>query len=183
MELEDLKSAWKSIDHDIEEISRQDEAMLHPQKKTDAKAGLMNRFYFEITAMSIGCLALATSRAWAPAKMPVWWISAFCLLFIIGIVTTIYIIGIVKRIDLYETPHMMVMTTIIHLKKLYKHIELYSCIAIAALMISMLFIPSLIHSALDSALILIITATGLILESFWYRSNIAKFNEVAKWID
>lgn len=182
MELEDLKSTWKSIENDIEQISITDEDKLHPRKKKDVKESLINRFYFEISAMSFGGIAIATSRIWAPMKMPVWWICAFCVLFITAIIATVSIVQKLRQIRLGESTHTQVLDSVLSVRRFYRNLELYSCSAILVLALcNLMIIP--VANIIDLALIITLIAACSVLEFFWYRANIRRFNEMKKWFE
>ena len=183
MELDDLKTTWKSIAPEMEGISRRDDLDTCLKKKKDVKVELLHRMYFEVIIMALGCIANGTSREWAYVKLPVWWICLFCLLLVAGIVATIYVIRVVRRINLGETPHVQVVSAILSIKKIYSRTEFYSCAAIAVLMLYAVFTPPFGGKVVDIAMVLVVTVILFALEYFWYRTNMRLFNDISEWIE
>lgn len=181
MELDDLKTTWKSLENDLELLPV--EVVEEVKDRKDAKESLTRRFVVEIFFMAIGCVGIASSRLWAPLKMPIWWITAFCILFVAASVATVFMIKKLNQLSLGDSSPAQVLTTLLSIKKFYRNVELYSCIVIAALMMYNAFIVHTTDNLLDMALVIAIIILCFILELSWYRTNIRKFNEMQKWIE
>lgn len=182
MELEELKSTWKSIEQNAGRISTKNADATLSKRKKDVLQCLNKRFIFDIIFVCIACIALATSRIWAPVQMPVWWICAFCLLFSALIIATIIIMKKLGRINLGESTHMQILDTVLAIKKFYRNIEVYGCAGVAVLMICVPFVSPIGNSVSDFICILSFCVIGFYLEFLWYRANIRKINEMHNWI-
>lgn len=183
MELEDLRTTWKSIDKDIENISKNDADEVLAKPKRDVKTTLANRFRWGIIALIVATILLGTSRLWAVIKMPVWWIGAFCALFVSGIVIMAFLIQKIAKINLGEDTQLLVMKQILSIKKIYRNSELYGCVVILALMIAGVFCSPIHYRLSEIVFISIATVICYSLEFITYRSNIKKINKIQNWLN
>ena len=62
MELEDLRTTWKSLGKDIENISKNDAEEVLTNHKRDVKTSLTNRFRWGIIILIVAIILLGTSR-------------------------------------------------------------------------------------------------------------------------
>lgn len=170
MELEDLKTAWKSVGVQIEQLSNLDCGNLPRKEKTDAKTKVMWRVLTGALFSLAGLVLMASSRLWAPLKLPVLWVIAISVVIFIGLVSEIYLARMIYRINLCENTNYEVFTRVIHIKKLYRTIELI--LSVLAIMVfgSLSIWPPLQNSP---SIIVIwgLLSLGLVLEYIWYRRN------------
>lgn len=146
MELQDLKATWISMGEDLDRLSKIESSELHIKNPIDVKDTLRRRFQLEIVVLVAAIFILGTSRYWAPVKMPVLWISTFCLLFIVGIVATAVIIRNTSRIDLGSDSHVGIMKHILNIKRFYRNMELYGTISAGLLMVACDFLTCFVWS-------------------------------------
>lgn len=183
MELEDLRTTWKSIEKDIENISKNDAEEIPTNHKRDVKTSITNRFRWGIIILIVAIILLGTSRLWAVIKMPVWWIGAFCFLFASGIVIMAFLIQKIAKINLGEDTQLQVMKQILSIKKIYRNSELYGCGVILALMIAGILCSPIPYRPIEILFISIATAICYSLEFITYRSNIKKLNKIQNWLN
>ena len=183
MELEDLKTTWKSIEKDIENISKNDAEEILTNHKRDVKTTLTNRFRWGIIILIVAIILLGTSRLWAVVKMPVWWIGAFCILFVSGIVIMAFLIQKIAKINLGEDTQLQVMKQILSIKKIYRDSELYGCAVILALVIAGILCSPIPYRPMEILFISITTVICYSLEFITYRSNIKKLNKIQNWLN
>ncbi len=183
MELEELKATWKSIEEGIGNISKNDAEESLTNHKRDVKTTLTNRFRWGIVILISATILLCTSRVWAVIKMPVWWIGAFCILFVSGIVIMAFLIQKIAKINLAEDTQLQVMKQILSIKKIYRNSELYGCTAILALTIAGIFCSPIPYNVSEITFIAIATIICYSLEFITYRSNIKKINKLQNWLN
>ncbi len=183
MELEDLKTTWKFLGNEIEHIARNSKEEIIINKNQDIKTGLINRFRWGAVMLIVGTCLLSTSRLWAYTKMPIWWLCAFCLLFIFGIIATFRLIAMVRKINLGEDSHVQVMAQILSIKKFYRNIELYGCTMILILMVCGILFSPIPYSTIEIIFISAMTLVCFLIEYLWYKSNVKKFNNMQNWLE
>ena len=183
MELEDLRTTWKSLGKDIENISKNDAEEVLTNHKRDVKTSLTNRFRWGIIILIVAIILLGTSRLWAVIKMPEWWIGAFCILFVSGIVIMAFLIQKIAKINLGEDTQLQVMKQILSIKKIYRNSELYGCGVILALMIAGVLCSPIPYRPSEIVFISIATVICYSLEFITYRSNIKKLNKIKNWLN
>lgn len=183
MELEDLRTTWKSIKEDIENVSKNDAEEVLAKPKRDVKTTLANRFRWGIIVLSVATILLGTSLLWAVIKMPVWWIGAFCLLLISGILIMAFLIQKIVKINVGEDTQLQVIEQVISIKKIYRNSELYGCVVILALMIAGVFCSPIPYRPSEIVFISIATVICYSLEFITYRSNIKKINKIQNWLN
>lgn len=182
MELDDLKTTWKSIENEIGHISFDNTGNIPAMYKRDVKASLINRFRWGIVILIVATILLGTSRLWAVIKMPVWWIGAFCILLISGIVIMAFIIQKIATINLGEDTQLRIMEQILSIKRIYRYSELYGCTAILALAIAGVFCSPIPYKVSEVVFISIVTVICYLLEFISYRLNIKKINKMQSWL-
>lgn len=170
MELEDLKTAWKSVGVQIEQLSNLDCGNLPRKEKTDAKTKVIWRVLTGALFSLAGLVLMASSRLWAPLKLPVLWVIAISVVIFIGLVSEIYLARMIYRINLWENTNYEVFTRVIHIKKLYRTIELI--LSVLAIMVfgSLSLWPPL-QNGPSIIVIWGLLSLGLALEYIWYRRN------------
>lgn len=183
MELENLRTTWKSIEKDIKNISKNDAEEVLVKPKRDVKTTLANRFRWGIIVLIVATILLGTSRLWAVIKMPVWWIGAFCALFVSGIVIMAFLIQKIAKINVGEDTQLQVIEQVISIKKIYRNSELYGCVVILALMIAGVFCSPIPYRPSEIVFISIATVICYSLEFITYRSNIKKINKIQNWLN
>lgn len=183
MELEDLKTAWKSIDNELGHISKNDTESVLTNHKRDVKASIINRFYREIVALVVATIFIGTSGLWAFVKMPVWWIGAFCILFVAGAVILSLLIKRISKINLGEYTQRQIMEQILTIKKIYRNIELYGCAIILALTVCGVLCSPIAYTTGEIVFVSVVTIICYFLEYLSYRSNIKKINKMQNWLD
>lgn len=183
MELEDLKNTWKSIGNEIEQISTPDTEVIVTNHKRDVKTTLLNRLRWGIIVLIAATILLATSRLWAVIKMPVWWISAFCILFASGSVVTTFLLKRIAAINLGEDTQFQVMRQILIIKKIYRNTELYGSAAILLLTIGGILCSPVSYKPIELVLISGATVICYLLEYISYKSNIRKINQMQNWLN
>ena len=100
MELEDLRTTWKSVKPHIDSQISEDVAKGLLAKRNDIKSRLLTRARWD-GVFSIICLILmALSPFWSPMEFPYWWLIAFCLTIFIAI---IYGYTVPSRLSIYGT--------------------------------------------------------------------------------
>lgn len=179
MELEDLKTTWKSVEAQIEHISNLDCGNLPRKEKADAKTKVMWRVLTGALFSLAGLVLMASSRLWAPLKLPVLWVIAISVVIFIGLVSEIYLARIIYRINLWENTNYEVFTRIIHIKKLYRTIQLILSLLAILVFGSLSLWPPLQNS---SSIIVIwgLLSLGFALEYIWYRRNCRYLDEMGR---
>lgn len=183
MELDDLRAAWTSIERDMEQMACKDTSRIVSRNKSDVKTSLTNRFRWEIVVLSVAIGIFAIQRLWAPVKMPLWWISAVCLLGLSGIAATSWLLRKVNRIDLGEYTHVQVLDLILTIKKFYRNAEFYGCAMVALLMICGVLFSPVSYAAIEIFIVIALTTVCFFLEYLWYKSNVRKLNRMQNWLE
>lgn len=183
MELEDLKSTWKSLENEIGQMSENGTDDIVIDHKDDIKSCLIKRFGWGIFVATVATGFLCTSRFWAPVKMPVWWICAVCFLLILGIISTFLLINEIKRINLGEDTQYQVLKQILSIKRLYRYMELYGCAAVLVLMICGVIASPIRYKIIEIVIISTATVVCFFSEYLIYKSNIKKLNKMQDWLD
>ncbi len=180
MQLDDLKTAWKSIEPRIGTFPTEDIEKIN--LRHDVKSCIIKRFQWGIALVTVATVLLATSRSWAVIKMPVWWLTVFCILFVAGIMAMLRIIHKVRRIDLAEDSPIQVIRRIVSVKRFYRNAELYGSAFVIVLTICGLFVSPVRYTPVEIAFITLLTAVCFLMEYFAYRSNIKKINKIQTWL-
>lgn len=177
MELQELKSAWKSVEP---HISRQDYHDDMPKGYFDTKTSLLHRIYISMVFTIVGLILFATSTLWASSLLPIWWIVALCGLLVIGIIAELYLARLVKRIKFESCTHSQIMDSIIQIKTYYRNMELWISGGAALLFGFLPFIPKFFN-IWDMFLVWGLLVLGIGLEYMWYRKNTRYINQLKNW--
>lgn len=180
MELEDLKTTWKSVKPHIDSQISEDEANGLFTKRNDIKSRLLTRARLD-GIFSIICLILmAFSPFWSPMKFPYWWLTVFCLTIFIVIIYGIRIYCSLKAVNLWDDTNKDILMTVISVKKMYRNIELATAAVIIPLMIWLSLTPMFINTW-RMIFVWGLTVLGFGLEYLWYRSNVKQLNNLVNW--
>lgn len=177
MELQELKSAWKSVEP---HISRQDYHDDMLKGFVDTKTSLLRRTYISMVFTILGLLLFATSILWAPSLLPIWWIVALCGLLVIGIFAELYLAKLVKRIEFESCTHSQILDSVIRIKVYYRNMELWISGGAVILFGVLSFTPSFFN-IWDMALVWGLLVLGLGLEFVWYKKSTRYINQLKKW--
>ena len=177
MELEDLKSKWKSVRPNIEPHINDEIVRRSISKGNDVKSRILRRSLWSQILVSISLILMATSRIWSPLKLPYWWIGLFCTTILIMILYSIKSYRTLKKMDIYKDSNTKILKTIITIKREYRNLELIGSGVILTLMLWMSFIPSFIYTW-RMYYVWGLTALAFILECIWYKSNVKQFNQL-----
>lgn len=180
MELEDLRTTWKSVKPNIESQISEDVAKGLLTKRNDIKSRLLRRAIWEGIITMICLILMALSPLWAPIKFPYWWLTVFCSTIL---VTNLYGVGIyrsIRAINLWENSNNEILNVVVSIKKLYRNIELAISIVLIPLLIWLSLNPLFIHTW-RMFFTWGITILAFTLEYLWYRSNIKQINNLVNW--
>ena len=177
MELEDLKSKWQSVRPQIEPQINEELVIRNISKGKDVKTRILRRSLWSQVLVSITLILMATSRIWAPLKLPYWWIAVFCITILIMILYSIKGYIALKKMDIYKDSNTKILKTIITIKRQYRNLELIGSGVILTLMLWISFIPSFIYTW-RMYYVWGLTVLGFILECLWYKSNVRQFNKL-----
>lgn len=179
MELEDLKSAWKAIEPQIDTISSQ-QPKLPTKRNFEVRTKLFWRTCFAATFTFICLVANVIVELWLPEIYPTFWAIAIDLLILLAMICEIHIVRLVYRINLWNYTHVEVISMIIRIKKQYKIFELWFSIAIT-MMIGWLSILPPFAGSKNIILLWIVLAAAFVAEYLFYKKNIAYLKEIKNW--
>ncbi len=180
MDLEDIKTKWKSVKQHIDP-QLDEEILRHSMSKgVDAKSRLLRRSLWSQVIVSICLLLMSTSRIWAPLKLPYWWLAVFGVAIFSGFLCSVYGYRKIKKINLWEDSNAEIMDVVISLKKLYRNMELVTFIVVMPLLLWISFIPSFIYTW-RMYYVWALAIIAFVLEYFWYRDNMKQFNNIINW--
>lgn len=180
MELEDLRTTWKSVKPRIDsQISEAVESKM-VLKRNCIKPRLMKRAWWDGVFTMICLVLMATSPIWSPMKLPYWWLAAFCTTGFVGIIYGYRIYRSIKAINLWEDTNNEILKAIVSIKKQYRNIELAVSIVVISLLVWLSFTPLFVHSW-RMFFIWGLTLVGFTLEYLWYKSNIRQFDSLLNW--
>lgn len=180
MELEDLRTTWKSVKPHIDLQISEDVAKGLLTKRNDIKSRLLRRAIWEGIITMICLILMALSPLWAPMKFPYWWLTVFCSTIL---VTNLYGVGIyrsIRAINLWENSNNEILNVVVSIKKLYRNMELAVSIVLIPLLIWLSLNPLFIHTW-RMFFTWGITILAFALEYLWYRSNIKQINNLVNW--
>ena len=169
MELEEIKSKWKSIEPHLEKIAPKIECGKNLKDRMDIKTGLVMRMAL-MSGFTFVCFALmATSGLWSPLKLPLEWLISFCTLIFVGGCFEAHIAYRVSKINLSHDTHTEILKSVVYIKQSYKRLEFLATVAVSVLLIWLMMIPPFINTGRMYFIgsLLLIT---LILEFIWYRN-------------
>lgn len=182
MELEDLKSAWKSVEPHIENASGHTKSGLSPQKRCDTKSKLLRRVYISAATTFICLVLMATSRLWALMRFPLSWLIATTLFIFIALLLELYLARLISKIDLWNFSHTEVLSAVIRVKRYYRHIELWMSALAMVIFGWITFLPPFVCSR-QIVLPWILFAIGLGIEYIVYRKNIKNLDTLKEWTE
>lgn len=180
MELEDLRTTWKSVKPHIDSQISEDVAKGLHAKRNDIKSRLLKRAIWEGIITGICLILMATSPLWAPMKFPYWWLAVFCSTIIVANLYGVRIYRSIRAIDLCENSNSEIMNIVVSIKRLYRHLELAVSIVLIPLLFWLSLNPLFIHTW-RMFFTWSITIFGFALEYVWYRSNINQINNLVNW--
>lgn len=176
MELEDLKSTWESVKPNITGFTTPLHDILSDRRK-DARTRLLRRAGWSAAFTTLFLVLMATSRIWAPMKLSAPWIVVCCAAIAIGIAFDIILYTIVWKIRLSEQTNSEILSAVMRIKRLYRHMEL----AVTAIML-----PTLVALSFSAPFagswrmyfVWVMTAAAFAGEMIWYRSNIRQLDRL-----
>lgn len=171
MELEDLKSTWKSVRPHIGNGLQMDSDCDLIRRKADVKTRLFRRYLVSLMLTLVGGLGTVTSRLWAPVQLPASWIVAFGIFCLMCAVLELYLLLKIRRIDLWNYSVKEILNSTIQLRRIYKSAELIMTLAITIMFVWMSFLPPFAGNWRVS-LIWIFFAASLVVEFKFYKKNI-----------
>lgn len=180
MELEDLRSKWQSVRSHIEPQLNDELVKQSISKGNDAKSRLLKRSLYSQILVFVCLILLATSRMWAPMKYPCWWLILFCIILLFSIICSVIGYMIIKKINFWEDSNTKILETVVSLKKLYRNMELITCIASLPLLLWIPFMLPFVNIwsvVFEWSIILL----AFYLEYLWYRSNLKQINNLINW--
>ncbi|MBD5357973.1 MAG: hypothetical protein HDR88_13355 [Bacteroides sp.] len=179
MELEDLKSAWKDIEPQIKKLSDQ-QPKIPTKRNFEVKTKLFWRTCYAAAFTLIFLVAKVMLELWLPPLYPESWSISFYILLFMALISEIYIARLVYRINLWQSTHLEILSTIIRIKRLYKIFELWFSIAIILMIGWVSLIPPFMGNR-DIIFIWFLLAVSFIAEYIFYRKNIHYLNEIKNW--
>lgn len=180
MELEDLKSAWKSVRPRIEPTFSEEEASHIVRKQTNAKSRLLKRTLWSSMLLLVSLILMATSHWWALMKFPVWWIGAFCMMIVVEILCNCRLYWSIRNINLGEDSNIEVLSAVIGIKKLYRNMELVIMGGAIPLLIWISLSPAFVNSW-RMVFVWCLTLMAIVGEVIWYRSYMKQLNNLMNW--
>lgn len=180
MELEELKSAWKSVRPQIKNTGCAPKDTDCLSQKKDVKSRLLRKFFLEEIFVFVCLILLATSHLWSPTKLPVLWLVAFCAVIVVAMVYGIGLYGAIRQINLWEDSNAEIFKAIIKVKKRYRRIELVTSILFLSLLIWLSLTPPFLNTP-DMYIVWSVTIICFGLEYLWYRSNVKQLNILGNW--
>lgn len=177
MELQKLKSTWKSVEP---YLPQQVNPNIVPTSTVDNKSKLLRRIYWSMSITVSGIIFMISSMFWAHSHLEIWWIIAVCILLFIGVLTEIRLANLVRRIHLDGDSQSEVLKSVIRIKKYYRNVELWISGGFALLVGYLPFTSSSINIG-DLALVWGLIIIGLTLEYMWYRKSAQYINQLENW--
>lgn len=180
MELEDLRTTWKSVKPHIDSQISEDEAKWLLTKRNDIKSRLLKRAIWE-GIITVNCLILmALSPLWSPMKFPYWWLTVFCSTILVTNLYGIRIYRSIKTINLWENSNNEILNVVVSIKKLYRNMELAISIVLIPLLIWLSLTPMFINTW-RMIFVWGLTVLAFALEYLWYQNNIKQINNLVNW--
>lgn len=178
MELDDLKTAWKSVEPHIETGSPITANTAAFSNKSDVKTRLIRRYLLSLAVTIIGGGLTVTSRLWAPVLLPASWLAVFGMLCTVGAIAEIYLLSIIRKINLWESTPSDVLKMTLRIRRLYKNAELVFTLAITAMFVWLLCLSPIVHSW-KVGLLWIAFPISVVVELRLYRKNIRLLNKLS----
>ena len=180
MELEDLRTTWKSVKPHIDPQINEEVAKGLLTKMNDIKSRLLRRAIWEGIITVISLILMALSPLWSPMKFPYWWLTVFCSTILVTNLYGIRIYRSIKTINLWENSNNEILNVVVSIKILYRNMELAISIVLIPLLIWLSLNPLFIHTW-RMFFTWGITISAFALEYLWYRSNIKQINNLMNW--
>lgn len=180
MELEDLRTTWKSVKPHIDPQINENVANGLLSKRRDIKSRLLKRALGEGIITMICLILMALSPIWSPMKFPGWWLAVFCATIIVTNLYGVRIYRSIRAINLWEDSNNEILKVIVSVKKLYRNLELAVSIVLIPLLIWLSLNPLFIHTW-RMFFTWGLTILAFALEYLWYRNNIKQINKLVNW--
>lgn len=171
MELEDIKTALYEAEARMRSVDVNDRPDVIVRKRSDARCKLITRFYIDAVITFACAIFLATSRLWAPVQLPVAWIVVFCAMLLLVVAILLFLLKIIKRINLYSSTPSEIIAAVVRFRRIYMYTELYATAALIGMCVILSFWLPYVNGIMDFILIVGLCALALTLEIFWYRAN------------
>lgn len=177
MELEDLKTTWKSVKPHIDSQLSENVANGLLSKRNDIKSRLLKRALWEGIISVICLILMASSPFWSPMKFPYWWLAVFCSSIIVTNLYGVRIYRSLRAINLWENSNSEILNVVVSIKRLYRNLELAISVVLIPLLIWLSLNPLFIHTW-RMFFTWGITILAFALEYLWYRNNIKQINNL-----
>lgn len=178
MELDDLKSLWKSVEPHMGMVSPEDSDKCAMRHQADIKTRLMRRTLISLMITIIGGGITVSSRIWAPVLFPASWLVSFGVCAFAGAMAEVYLLILIRNINLWEMSLLEVFDVTLRIKRYYKRIELAFSVLFGILIGWLSFLPPFAGNW-RMALIWIVLAVAMLTEYLWYMKNISLINRLA----
>lgn len=177
MELDELKNNWKQMESGFKEGIVTDSVTVPPQKRKGSKSRALLRFYAGAFFTFLCMTLLATSPLWSPLRLPDLWLLIFCILLLGGTICELYVARTIRSINLCDSTHTEVFTSVMKIKRFYRNSELYPCMVICVMLFWLSFMPP-VKGTFRAPLLWTVTPIAMLAEYFWYRKNIKEINNI-----
>lgn len=175
MELEDLKTAWKAVEPHIGGVSQKDNFRV--KEHSGVKSRLIRRMALAALTTFIGFALTATSWLWAPVKLELPLLIAFCVIILTGCLAELYLVRSISRINLWHDTNAEVFNAVWKIKKTYRQMELWLSASIILTIGWATMTPPFVNTV-RAVIVWIMLAIALALEYVWYRKTIKTLNEL-----
>lgn len=180
MELEDLRTTWRSVKYNIDSQINDKAANKTYSNRIDIKSRLLKRARLEGVITVICLVLMASSRIWSPMKFPYWWLGVFCSTLFIANLYGIRMYRHIKSINLWEDTNNDILKAILSIKKLYRNVELAVSTVIIPLLLWLSLTPMFIYSW-RMYFAWGLTGLGFTLEYLWYKNNVKQLDNLINW--
>lgn len=178
MELEDLKSTWKSVMPHVEEMAqRNGYEQSFIGRRMDVKTKLVVMMYLAAFLTVVFFALMATSRLWCPLAFPLPWLVSFCVVIFGGGAYEACFAWKISRIDLAKYTNAEILNSVAYIKKAYKGMEITATVLMSVLLIWLMSIPPFVNTwrmFFTGGLLLF----AVILEFAWYRKFTRDLNKL-----
>ena len=178
MELEDLKSEWKSIGPQIEKASKENPDRSGIYSRADVRTRLFRRVFFSLMITIICGGLVVSSGLWASVLFPVPWLVAFGICVIAGAFAEVRMLKLIKDINLWKMSLSEVFDVTLRIKRYYKRIELIFSILFGVLIGWLSFLPPFGQNG-RMVVTWIVLAVAMAIEYVWYKRNMGLINRLA----
>lgn len=180
MELEELKTTWKSVEPHIQNLSHAPLTASDYKEKTDLKSKLLHRMIFAASFTFVCLIMMGSSPWWAPVKLPVAWLIVYCTIIFAGFLCELYIARLIHKIELWRDSPAEILDSIINIKKSYRRFELWGVVLVIISMLWLSLIPPFANT-FNAIFIWVLLAIGYAIEYLWYRKMMKHLNELSNW--